>query len=76
MPHHGVSAGCKADPECFRVSSGALVRQSAKAALDAETDVERVKETAKGAVKVAAKVATADRPWSRPDGPRLYQCMA
>lgn len=72
------SAGCKAYLKCFRVAKEAVVRQFAKAALDAETDVGLSAKAAEGVVKVAnlvPDVATAVFQWSLSEEPPLYQCM-
>lgn len=64
-----VSAGCRADSECFCAANEAVVRCSAKAALDAETDAELTTEAAEAAAKVKSLVAemvAAVLAWSTP----------
>lgn len=76
--HHRVLAGCQADPKCFRVTEKAVMRQLARAALDAGRDAELSGEAAGSAVKLASLVqeaATTNPLWSLSDELPLCQCM-
>lgn len=79
VPCHRVFVGCAANLKGFRKAREAVVRRSAKAALDDEVSPELSEEAAKAAVRVASlmpQAATADPRWSPPDELSLYQRMS
>lgn len=75
VPRYWVFVKCEPDPESFCLGKGVLLRQSAKAALDAGTDVRLSGEEAEAAKEVAGSMpeaASFDPLWSPLDGLLLY----
>lgn len=78
MSCHRVLVWCETDPEYFRVAKKTVLRQFAKAAFDAGSDIELRWKAPQAVAKVASlipEIAVADTLWSPPDGLSLFQCM-